>query len=179
MEGKPQKLQKRTPANPNHEEAMRELQDLISAIRPDPKYARSCHIPQCNGKKGWYGISCYTTEDGQKHYQIEVCCGMVGEPEYTRIMNALNAGFQRIDGSLAQLLTSSTEMRLATREAIRQSNLTHRSATESLVAWEQTWWEKLGRLIDRLRRPRHRAMPISEQKDETPKPVTAGESMRD
>src|SRR5512140_3306149 len=93
---------KPVPHGVEHQVAMRELADVISSIRPDPKYARNCHQSNCNGKRGYHAISCYITEDGKKHYQVEMCCGMVGESEYTRIRKTLEEGLQRIERAIGQ-----------------------------------------------------------------------------
>jgi hypothetical protein len=66
-------------------EKLEYLSHLIATISPDP--VKSKHCTRCNGK-GWRTIDVAVTQ-GEIHYKVEICCGVVGTSPYAKLTNAL------------------------------------------------------------------------------------------
>lgn len=69
----------------NIPEGVRDLADYLSSIVPD----RKCTIAGCWGKRGYSGYAITTDAEGKRKVVVNLCCGKVGQSEYTRIFQAL------------------------------------------------------------------------------------------
>ena len=66
-------------------EKLEYLSHLIATISPDP--VKSKHCTKCNGK-GSYMVD-VAVHQGEIHYHVITCCGVVGTSPYAKIMEAI------------------------------------------------------------------------------------------
>lgn len=82
-----------------------DVADILSGIIPN----RSCIRAGCFGKRGYTGITVdIDPKSGHKKITVHLCCGVVGETEYTRLRRLISADQreQRVSSDTVELLVA-------------------------------------------------------------------------